>query len=212
MLYAARETPAGLALTLPDLRSRLAQCTQLPLALLDEAGRREVLRRRAEARGLSLDEAVLDYLFRRVGRDLSTLTCCLNVSIAHRSRHSVASRCRFCAACSKMVGSDENTAIEFWKKRLEMTAAVPSEIARVGALTPQMRELTRIDNLEERKRLTKARLIAFTKLAPEQRQLIAAARRKAFEVDKGVMDADQKLVDELLRASTPRCASAYPQA
>ena len=74
VLYAARETPVALALTLPDLRSRLAQCTQLPLTAIDEAGRREVLRRRAEARGLSLDDAVLDYLFRRVGRDLSTLT------------------------------------------------------------------------------------------------------------------------------------------
>jgi len=113
---------------------------------------------------------------------------------------------------ASLIGSDENTAVEFWKKRLEMTAAVPNEIARVGALTPQMRELTRIDNLEERKRLTKARLIAFTKLAPDQRQLIVAARRKAFEVDKGVMEADQKLVDELLPTLDASVRSAYPQA
>ena len=113
---------------------------------------------------------------------------------------------------ASLVGSDENTAIEFWKKRFEMTAAVPNEIARVGALTPQMRELTRIDNLEERKRLTKARLIAFTKLAPEQRQLITAARRKAFEVDRGVMEADQTLVDELLPTLDASVRSAYPQA
>lgn len=72
-LYAAREGVAHLALVLPDLRSRLAQCLQLGLAPLDEAGRREVLRRRAEARGLVLDEAVLDYLFRRVERDLGSL-------------------------------------------------------------------------------------------------------------------------------------------
>ena len=82
---------------------------------------------------------------------------------------------------ASLVGSDETTAIEFWKKRLEMTAAVPSEIARVGALTPQMRELSRIGNVEERKRLTRARLIAFTNLPPEQRQLLVAARRKAFD-------------------------------
>ena len=112
---------------------------------------------------------------------------------------------------ASLVGSDEATAIEFWKKRLELTAAVPSDVARVGALTPQMRELTRIDNLEERKRLTKARLIAFTKLAPEQRQLIAAARRKAFEVDRGVMEADQKLVDELLPTLDASVRQAYPQ-
>ena len=73
------------------------------------------------------------------------------------------------------------------------------------------RELTRIDNLDERRRLTKARLIAFTKLPPEQRQLIAAARRKAFDVDRGVMEADQKLVDELLPTLDPSVRSAYPQ-
>ena len=112
---------------------------------------------------------------------------------------------------ASLVGSDEATAIEFWKKRFELTAAVPNDIARVGALTPQMRELTRIDNLEERKRLTKARLIAFAKLAPEQRQLIAAARRKAFDVDRGVMETDQKLVDELLPTLDPSIRSAYPQ-
>jgi acyl CoA:acetate/3-ketoacid CoA transferase len=112
---------------------------------------------------------------------------------------------------ASLVGSDEATAIEFWKKRFELTAAVPNDIARVGALTPQMRELTRIDNLEERKRLTKARLIAFAKLAPEQRQLIAAARRKAFDVDRGVMEADQKLVDELLPTLDSSVRSAYPQ-
>ena len=112
---------------------------------------------------------------------------------------------------ASLAGSDEATAIEFWKKRFELTAAVPNDIARVGALTPQMRELTRIDNLEERKRLTKARLIAFAKLAPEQRQLIAAARRKAFDVDRGVMETDQKLVDELLPTLDASIRSAYPQ-
>jgi len=112
---------------------------------------------------------------------------------------------------ASLVGSDENTAVEFWKKRFEMTAAVPNDIARVGALTPQMRELTRIDNLDERKRLTRARLIAFTKLPQEQRQLITAARRKAFEVDPAVMEADQKLVEELLPTLDASVRSAYPQ-
>ena len=112
---------------------------------------------------------------------------------------------------ASLVGSDENTAIEFWKKRLEMTAAVPNEIARVGALTPQLRELSRIDNVDERKRLTKARLIAFAKLAPEQQQLLAAARRKAFQVDGGVLEADQKLVDELLPGLDASVRAAYPK-
>lgn len=78
VLYAARSGPAALELVLPDLRSRLAQCTQLPLPLLEEGERREVLRRRAEQRGLVLDDVVLDYLFRRVGRDLASLTALLD--------------------------------------------------------------------------------------------------------------------------------------
>jgi len=78
VFYAARDTAAHLPLVLPDLRSRLSQCTLLPLAPLDETGRRELLRRRAEARGLQLDDAVLDYVFRRVGRDLASLASLLD--------------------------------------------------------------------------------------------------------------------------------------
>lgn len=110
-----------------------------------------------------------------------------------------------------LVGTDEASAIEFWKKRFEMTAAVPNEIARVGALTPQLRELSRVPSLDERKRLTRARLIAFSKLSAEQRQLIAAARRKAFEVDPAVLEADQKLVDELLPTLDASVRAVYPQ-
>lgn len=78
VLYTASAMPAGLRLGLPDLVSRLEQCTRLTLETLDEIGRREVLKQRAERRGLELDEAVLDYLFRRVGRDLGSLTALLD--------------------------------------------------------------------------------------------------------------------------------------
>jgi hypothetical protein len=91
-----------------------------------------------------------------------------------------------------------------------MTASVPSEIARVGALTPQIRELTRVEDLEERKRLTRARMIAFAQLSPEDRQTIIAARRKAFEVDPGVLQEDQKLVDQLMPTLDPSVRAAYP--
>lgn len=74
VVYAAVEMPSALPLVLPDLRSRLEQCTRIALEPLDEAGRREVLRQRAARRGLELDDAVLDWLFRRVGRDLVSLT------------------------------------------------------------------------------------------------------------------------------------------
>jgi hypothetical protein len=111
---------------------------------------------------------------------------------------------------AQLVGSDEPTLIEFWKKRFKLTAAVPSDVARVGALTPQIRELTRVDNLEERKRLTRARIIAFAQLSPEERQAISAARRKAFEVDPAVLKADQELVDQLMPTLDEKVRSAYP--
>lgn len=78
VLYAADAPPAALPLGLPDLRSRLAQCARFTLAVPDEAGRREILRERAIARGLDLQDAVLDYLFSRHERDLGTLTALLD--------------------------------------------------------------------------------------------------------------------------------------
>lgn len=74
VIYAARAAPSLDDGLLPDLVSRLNQCTRFLLAPLDDADRRELLQRRALQRGLTLEPAVLDYLFRRVGRDLGTLT------------------------------------------------------------------------------------------------------------------------------------------
>ncbi|MBW8312143.1 MAG: DnaA regulatory inactivator Hda [Rhizobium sp.] len=74
VLYAARGNPAALGIVLPDLVTRLGQCVRLTLEPLDEAGRRAVLRERAARRGLELDDTVLDYLLRRVDRDLASLT------------------------------------------------------------------------------------------------------------------------------------------
>lgn len=73
LIYAARDVPAALPLVLPDLRSRLVQCTLLGLRMLDDVGRAEILRQRAAARGLQFDEAALDWLLRRHSRDLSDL-------------------------------------------------------------------------------------------------------------------------------------------
>lgn len=74
LIYSASAMPAVLPFVLPDLVSRLEQNTRLALEPLDETARRDVLRQRAARRGLELDEPVLDYLFRHVGRDLATLT------------------------------------------------------------------------------------------------------------------------------------------
>ncbi|MBS0225614.1 MAG: DnaA regulatory inactivator Hda [Proteobacteria bacterium] len=73
LLYAARSTPEQLSFALPDLRSRLAQATRLPLPALDEAQRLELLQSRAAQRGLVLDDASAEWLMRRCDRDLGSL-------------------------------------------------------------------------------------------------------------------------------------------
>ncbi|MBS0199795.1 MAG: DnaA regulatory inactivator Hda, partial [Proteobacteria bacterium] len=73
LLYAARSTPEQLEFALPDLRSRLAQATRLPLPALDEAQRLELLQVRAAQRGLTLDDASAEWLMRRCDRDLGSL-------------------------------------------------------------------------------------------------------------------------------------------
>lgn len=45
LLYTARQMPDGLALVLPDLRSRLSQCIRIGLPVLDDAARGAVLPR-----------------------------------------------------------------------------------------------------------------------------------------------------------------------
>lgn len=74
VLYAATVAAPELPVALPDLRSRLSQCVRIRLQPLDDAGRREVLRLRARRRGLQVDEAAIDWLLRRVDRDLGSLT------------------------------------------------------------------------------------------------------------------------------------------
>lgn len=73
LLFAADVTPAQLGLGLPDLRSRLGACTQFALKPLDDDERRAVFKAQATARGIELDDSVLDWLFARYARDLGAL-------------------------------------------------------------------------------------------------------------------------------------------
>lgn len=78
LLFAAEAMPASLGFGLPDLVSRLEQGLRLNIDVLDEPGKRQVITRRAGNRGLQIDDAVLDYLFTRVSRDLHTLSAVLD--------------------------------------------------------------------------------------------------------------------------------------
>lgn len=78
VLYTARDVPDALGLVLPDLRSRLSQCIRVALPTLDDEGRRDVLRDRAQRRGLILEDAAVDWLMTRTDRDLGSLVLLLD--------------------------------------------------------------------------------------------------------------------------------------
>jgi len=78
VLYTGRAMPDGLALLLPDLRSRLSQCVRIALPVLDDAGRTAVLRERAQRRGLAIDDAAIEWLLVHSGRELSGLVALLD--------------------------------------------------------------------------------------------------------------------------------------
>jgi hypothetical protein len=112
------------------------------------------------------------------------------------------------AGLAALRGKSEQEAIDFWKHRFGMIAAIPVDTARVGALTPQLRELVRIDDLAERKRLTAARMRAFAQLPKDQQDRIMATRKAAFNVDRDVLQEDQRMVDELL-PTIPEAQNSY---
>lgn len=73
LVFAAGSAPRQIEWRLEDWRSRAAACVVYHLRELDEPERAEALRLRAAQRGLQLPSETLDYLMKRMPRDLSTL-------------------------------------------------------------------------------------------------------------------------------------------
>jgi DnaA family protein len=73
LLVSARSSPAGLSIELPDLKSRLSAGVSWHLVGLNEPDRLQALQQRARLRGFELPAEVLDYLSRRVARDMHSL-------------------------------------------------------------------------------------------------------------------------------------------
>jgi DnaA family protein len=73
LVFAARTSPAGCAIALPDLKSRLGWDLVFRLAPLQEAERFAALRGRAQMRGMKITDEVLNYLSRRIPRDMHSL-------------------------------------------------------------------------------------------------------------------------------------------
>lgn len=93
LLVMADAAPLQLDFALPDLRSRMQSLVVMQLQTLDDANKKRALQLRAQQRGLELEEAVAEYLLRRVGRDMHALIALLErldaASLAHQRRLSV---------------------------------------------------------------------------------------------------------------------------
>lgn len=86
--------------------------------------------------------------------------------------------------------------LEWWKQRFALLAGVPTDIARAGALLPQLRELSRLPEAE-RKRLTRERIKAFVSLTSDQQQKIMAARRLADANDPDLGSSDDAIANPI---------------
>jgi DnaA family protein len=73
LIFAANAAPRQVDWRLDDWRSRAAACLVYQVRDLDEDGRAQALRLRAAQRGLQLPSETLEYLLKRMPRDLRSL-------------------------------------------------------------------------------------------------------------------------------------------
>jgi DnaA-homolog protein len=73
LVFAAAAAPRQIAWRLEDWRSRAAACVVYQVKELDDTGRAQALKLRAAQRGLNLPDETLDYLMKRMPRDLHSL-------------------------------------------------------------------------------------------------------------------------------------------
>ncbi len=93
LVLSAAAAPAGLAVRLADLASRLAASLVFQLRGLDEAEQGLALQMRARSLGVELPDETLQYLQRRLPRDLAALCAALDrldaASLSHQRRLTV---------------------------------------------------------------------------------------------------------------------------
>jgi DnaA-homolog protein len=74
LVLSSRFSPAGSPVQLPDLKSRLGWDLVFHIAPLDDAGRFQALQLRARHRGMDIPDEVLEFLARRIARDMGSLS------------------------------------------------------------------------------------------------------------------------------------------
>ena len=78
LLVSAHYSPVNIALTLPDLRSRMATALTYQLTPLTDDDKQRALQLHAQCRGLNLSDDVAAYLLRHYSRDMTQLVTLLS--------------------------------------------------------------------------------------------------------------------------------------
>jgi len=93
LVLSAGAAPAGLTVRLPDLASRFAACVVFQLRALDDTDQGIALQDRARSLGVELPDETLQYLQRRLPRELAALCAALDrldaASLSHQRRLTV---------------------------------------------------------------------------------------------------------------------------
>lgn len=97
------------------------------------------------------------------------------------------------AGLAGLKGKSDAEILEWMKQRQALTAAVPTDVARAGALLPMLRELSRLTP-DERRRITKIRLQAFQQLPRDQQEKLVAARKLGNAADPDLLESDTAVI------------------
>jgi DnaA family protein len=73
LLFSATENPHDLKCHLPDLSSRLIGGSNYQITALSNQEKPKILQSRAQQRGFSLDDRVIDYIYKRYPHDMESL-------------------------------------------------------------------------------------------------------------------------------------------
>lgn len=104
LLLAASALPGDVGFRLPDLRSRAGAHVVYQLPQLSDEGLAELIAMRAEGRGLNFDSSAIQYLLRRVPRDMHVLEDWL----ARLDKASLAAQRRVTVALVRSVLADDS--------------------------------------------------------------------------------------------------------